>query len=97
MTESDERHDHDAIEYDEADWALDETVDEAEREKSTTTYLSIPTPVHDTVSTNSRVQNLPFPVILPQRRPGTKTRRFVRAYLQCLERCAFCKMPFYGF
>ena len=31
------------------------------------------------------MQKLPFPVIVPQRRPGTKTRGFVRAYAPILE------------
>ena len=80
VAESDGRYDHEVVEYDEADWALDETVDETEREDSTATRPDMPIPVHGAVSTKDRVRKLPFPVILPQRRPGTKTRGFVRAY-----------------
>lgn len=33
------------------------------------------------------VQRLPCPVIIPQRRPGSKSRGFVRAYAPVMERC----------
>lgn len=33
------------------------------------------------------VQRLPCPVIIPQRRPGTKSRGFVRAYAPVMEGC----------
>ena len=40
---------------------------------------------------------LPFPVILPQRRPGTKTRGFVRAYSPVLEESGVSQDAFLGF
>ena len=36
----------------------------------------------------SQCQRLPFPVIIPQRRPGSKGRGFVRAYAPVLGECA---------
>lgn len=52
---------------------------------------SVPELVHETMATmpeDAQVQiseRLPYPIIIPQRRPGTKWRGFARAYPPCLE------------
>lgn len=69
---------------DEADWALDDVVSESEAASEETS--EIPFAAIQTISTSptSAGHKLPFPVVLPQRRPGTKARGFVRAYAPVL-------------
>lgn len=43
------------------------------------------------------MQKLPFPIIVPQRRPGTKTRGFVRAYPPVLEETGISQETFLRF
>lgn len=75
--------------YDEANWALDEAADEGEdKEVASSNGKKSENPKERAGSkaTKSSNQKLPFPVILPQRRLGIKTRGFVRAYPPVLGR-----------
>lgn len=75
---------------DEEDWALDEAADpfsqqtsnEAHNVESETTVEEL---VQDSIVTHpqespNQPPRLQYPIIIPQRRPGTKTRGFARAY-----------------
>ncbi|KAI9810691.1 MAG: hypothetical protein M1827_006150 [Pycnora praestabilis] len=87
----------DGIECDEADWALDEAASETEemeldlpqekdnKEAGVHSVHRTPPARANAVSAKSAPSKLPFPVILPQRRPGTKSRGFVRAYAPVLQ------------
>ncbi len=80
----DENND-DIITRDEADWALDEASAETEEQDpsspdSTTLENPKAQPPAPSRSVSQTLPPIPFPIILPQRRPGTKTRGFVRAY-----------------
>lgn len=69
-------------EEDAQDWDLDEAVggeDAAASEAGPPSYL---TAISQTTTSTSR---LPFPIIIPQRRPGTKSRGFIRAYAPILD------------
>ncbi|KAF2463419.1 uncharacterized protein BDR25DRAFT_297942 [Lindgomyces ingoldianus] len=81
----------DRVQSDEQDWALDEAADPPDYETSEAhsrpaAERTISELVHDTVSiAPSQAQpspacQLPYPIVIPQRRPGTKTRGFARAY-----------------
>ena len=93
------------IERDEADWALDEAASETESKtySQVNTDLDESVPVRiETVNNNPRVQkaassSLPFPVVIPQRRPGTKARGFVRAYAPALDHAGIDQGMFLGF
>ena len=84
---------------DEADWALDEAAEDIvpERESSSVQLgeegsepsvealmAPIKSPAYTPMHQPSGKAALPFPVVLPQRRPRTKTRGFVRAYAPVL-------------
>ena len=94
----------DGIARDEVDWVLDEAaaedddkelaaVDETDTKNPQSQAL---TPRTATASISS-APRLPFPVILPQRRPGTKTRGFVRAYAPVLEETGIPQEAFLRF
>lgn len=85
---------------DEADWALDEAAAEGEDEdpaSSSEKEIGNPKEQADKVATKRSTPKLPFPVILPQRRPGTKARGFVRAYSPILEESGISQDAFLGF
>ena len=100
----------DGVDRDEADWALDEVAAEEDEdiEPVSTNEEDSENPEErpgkqaqasaagGTVSKSS-IQKLPFPVIVPQRRPGTKTRGFVRAYSPVLEGSGISQDAFLGF
>ncbi|RAH43044.1 uncharacterized protein BO95DRAFT_434289 [Aspergillus brunneoviolaceus CBS 621.78] len=73
------------VDHDELDWALDEkmTSDEEDEEGSNNNNNTHGNPTARAATTTRK--KLPFPVILPQRRPRTKTRGFVRAYAPVLQ------------
>jgi hypothetical protein len=83
--DSDVQHEYDE-QLDEENWALDEASGELATDESQlghtllieTSGLEIPT---------DHLRTLPYPVILPQRRPQTKSRCFVRAYAPLLGDC----------
>lgn len=91
------------IELDEADWALDEVVTagiDGETEADGAGYDGRERIEHSTngaTSSTRRQSRLPFPAILPQRRPGTKTRGFVRAYAPVLEDSGIDQAMFLSF
>jgi hypothetical protein len=85
-TDSHGFHDEHDEQLDEEDWALDEaSIELATDEKHAHPKLLIETPGLEIPSTSLRP--LPYPVILPQRRPQTKSRGFVRAYAPLLGEC----------
>lgn len=78
------------IETDETDWALDELTatpssEDDENIDSGFTILDSYKPA--TISNNKT--NLPYPIILPQRRPSTNTRSFIHAYAPVLSTHVF--------
>lgn len=78
----------DGIDKDEADWALDDAAHEIEGDEQEEHLLQkaiVPKTSSIITSKKHNSRSLPFPVIIPQRRPGTKTRGFVRAYAPILE------------
>lgn len=100
--------DYDSLEEDdEQDWELDEAAnppsyDEAMHEKQRS--ASVGTLVHEVmphVQASSAAivptARLPYPVIIPQRRPGTKGRGFVHAYAPDLEACGIDQTTFLKF
>ena len=54
-------------------------------------------PLSYTGSTATAPGALPYPVIIPQRRPGNKHRGFVRAYAPVLENCGIDQATFLDF
>ena len=83
-----DEHEGDDIGRDEADWALDEAAAEGEDQEPASSIERDPqerASAADRAALRSSKPKLPFPVILPQRRPGTKARGFVRAYSPVLE------------
>jgi hypothetical protein len=71
---------------DEEDWALDEASAELAGKEphyshAASSFAQAPT------MPRSAMKPLPYPVILPQRRPQTKSRGFVRAYAPLLGEC----------
>ncbi|KAI7280020.1 hypothetical protein KC345_g5049 [Hortaea werneckii] len=107
-SDSDDSSDLQFTDDDEEDWQLDEVVEdtrglpsyeESEREYRTTDQL-----VHDILLVNQAATGkpkakrpLPFPVILPQRRPRKKARGFVRAYAPVLDDCGIDQDTFLKF
>ena len=90
----------DGMGRDEADWALDEAAAEGEDEdpaSSNEKENESPKERAGNGATKKSMPKLPFPVILPQRRPGTKTRGFVRAYSPILEESGVSQDAFLGF
>lgn len=103
--------DDDGMGCDEADWALDEAAAEGEDmepppsseedngepdERLANKARAAAAAVSSAASKNS-IPRLPFPVIVPQRRPGTKTRGFVRAYPPVLEETGISQDVFLRF
>ena len=84
---------------DEADWALDEAAAEGEDEEPAVNNDDDikSSKGRDSAAAKKSTQKLPFPVILPQRRPGTKTRGFVRAYSPILQESGVSQDAFLGF
>lgn len=85
----------------EADWALDEAASETDEkagsgidrkgkgeglvaQETVQSRLLAKSKAHSRME-EAPVNKLPFPVIIPQRRPGTKARGFVRAYAPLLQ------------
>ena len=89
----------DGMGRDEADWALDEAAAEGEDEEPAVNNddENKNSKGRESAATKKSAQKLPFPVILPQRRPGTKTRGFVRAYSPILEESGVSQDAFLGF
>ncbi|KAK4696974.1 hypothetical protein P7C71_g1035, partial [Lecanoromycetidae sp. Uapishka_2] len=84
----------DGIERDEADWALDDAASEREGD-APPPYTARPAGGSNSKKTTS--YKLPFPVILPQRRPGTKARGFIRAYAPVLQDSSIDQDTFLNF
>ncbi|KAL1962342.1 hypothetical protein VTN77DRAFT_9755 [Rasamsonia byssochlamydoides] len=89
--DDDDNDDNDSIEDLEHDWEMDEEAsqpppyDEIEQEQQhlEQSSRSVAKLVHNVVASAAiptERNPLPFPVIIPQRRPGSKSRGFVRAY-----------------
>lgn len=92
-------------EEDAQDWDLDEAVageddgidgaptTASEGDNSLPSYLAaISTP-----APTATTPRLPFPIIIPQRRPGTKSRGFIRAYAPVLENSNLASTDFTSF
>ena len=100
---------HDGIERDEADWVLDEAVSATQgedpdsppppySEESVETLVRDIQPAKNGGATSKKgPTKLPFPVILPSRRPGSKSRGFVRAYAPVLEESGIDQEMFLSF
>lgn len=73
------------IETDETGWALDEltATPSSEDDEKINNSLTIPDSYKPATISNNKT-HLPYPIIIPQRRPSTKTRRFVHAYTPVL-------------
>ncbi|MCJ1436567.1 hypothetical protein MMC27_005947 [Xylographa pallens] len=104
----DDDDDDDDIEGDEADWALDEAAEaeepqpppysENDREETVENLVSSIRPAKGSLTpSKTTLFKLPFPVVLPQRRPGTKTRGFVRAYAPVLQESGIDQEMFISF
>ncbi|KAF2873247.1 hypothetical protein BDV95DRAFT_490249 [Massariosphaeria phaeospora] len=82
--------DNGRITGDERDWALDDAAEETFTQRPTE-EATIADLVHDTIPAPSSAHaanaqlRLAYPIIIPQRRPGTKARGFARAYAPDLE------------
>lgn len=99
----------DGVDRDEADWALDEAAADGEDDEAATRNEKDNEHIEERIANKARVSaasspvskkstpKLPFPVIVPQRRPGTKTRGFVRAYPPVLEETGISQDAFLGF
>ncbi|EON99223.1 putative fad binding domain protein [Phaeoacremonium minimum UCRPA7] len=74
----------DEADLDEQDWALDEVVASDDENDNLTEGAILAPPLYTMSEGKLTSRRLPFPVILPQQRPGTKTRGFVRAYAPVL-------------
>lgn len=93
---------------DEEDWALDEAAappeyEEYDSQNANAQNPSISTLVREVMPNPTPGQQeqpripLPYPVILPQRRPGTKRRGFIRAYAPDLAACGIDQDTFLRF
>ncbi|KAL8663569.1 MAG: hypothetical protein Q9202_003757 [Teloschistes flavicans] len=103
--------DDDNIEHDEVDWALDDAAEDTEPpldqkaggRGEEVSVESLVTGIPKTKNENfnrkdiAPVDRMPYPVIIPQRRPGTKSRGFVRAYAPVLEEHNIDQDTFLGF
>lgn len=89
------------LEEDEAAWELDEAIERSdsrdEEDESQQTVVAVNELVRQVVESNKQAlaaapqferSALPFPVVLPQRRPRKKARGFVRAYAPLLGECS---------
>ncbi|KAL8991808.1 MAG: hypothetical protein Q9169_007632 [Polycauliona sp. 2 TL-2023] len=79
---------------DAADWALDEAAAKIEEHNE---KEDIARAAAATSPRPSTAERLPFPVIIPQRRPKTKSRGFIRAYAPVLESKDLSQGMFLGF
>ena len=88
--------DSEDLDDDDADWALDEAaaeVDAADQQDTDTVMesadgiASLFLTTHSLRKSSRPLTRLPQPVILPQRRPKTLSRGFVRGYAPVLEEC----------
>lgn len=93
---------------DEAEWALDEAqeramgpppaYDEVERQESGNKQERLAEGVLKLAApASASTKRIPYPVILPQRRPRDKGRGFVRAYAPVLENCGIPQNAFMTF
>ncbi|KAI6870114.1 hypothetical protein KC338_g3177 [Hortaea werneckii] len=107
-SDSDDSSDLQSTDDDEEDWQLDEVVEDARGlpsyEESETEYRTTDQLVQDILLVNQAAtgkpkakRQLPFPVILPQRRPRKKARGFVRAYAPVLGDCGIEQDTFLKF
>ncbi|KAI7477969.1 hypothetical protein KC357_g4449 [Hortaea werneckii] len=107
-SDSDDGSDLHSTEDDEEDWKLDEAVEDARGlpsyEESETEHRTTDQLVHDILLVHQAGTEepktkhpLPFPVILPQRRPRKKARGFVRAYAPVLDDCGIEQDTFLKF
>ncbi|KAI6909417.1 hypothetical protein D0869_03447 [Hortaea werneckii] len=107
-SDSDDSSDLQSMEDDEEDWRLDEAVEDTRGlpsyEESETEYRTTDQLVHDILLVNQAAAEkpkakrpLPYPVILPQRRPRKKARGFVRAYAPVLDDCGIDQETFLKF
>jgi hypothetical protein len=97
--DGDERHGDD-----EEQWDLDDAVEE---QLAHTPSEDEPVPDYNVLVDNfmrahappayAQTGKLPFPVIIPQRRPRDKTRGFIRAYAPVLENCGIDQQMFLDF
>ena len=97
------------MDRDEADWALDEAAAEGEDKKPASSNEKDNENPEERLNNKARasaasngpsrisMQKLPFPVIVPQRRPGTKSRGFVGAYEPVLEEIGISPEAFLRF
>lgn len=90
-------------EDDEREWILDEAASppaydelDAERVRSASVTTLVREVMPDSTASVSHAR-LPYPVILPQRRPGTHTRGFIRAYAPDLVTCGIDQDTFLRF
>lgn len=103
------KEEENGIERDEANWALDEATLEIEEvepfppyeNKTLETVEATIQNIHPTKggapSSKHAPYKLPFPVILPQRRPGTKARGFFRTYAPVLQESGIDQEMFLSF
>ena len=105
---SDDGDDAGPIDNDEHEWELDDTVHELSTRDSPPTYghtastrrADVDTLVAGFMAGHEQRQGmgeLPCPVIIPQRRPGSKSRGFVRAYAPVLNDCGIDEKTFMDF
>jgi hypothetical protein len=93
------------IELDEKEWALDDVVADDDDDSPAASSSNPPAsyrlsarPISAGASKQLPKNNrLPFPVIIPQRRPGTKTRGFVHAYAPILSDFSLPQNTFLSF
>lgn len=91
----------DNVRSDEADWALDEAAAKYEHQPNTILPAVFtekdPQKANVAPRKDDTEQTLPFPVVIPQRRPGTKSRGFVRAYAPVLDMKGLSQDTFLSF
>lgn len=109
----DSEYDFSSEEDDEQDWANDEAVNppayeevpayghvvkpDVKRSVSVGTLVSQVVPEYSPSAEMVNTTRLPYPVIIPQRRPGTKGRGFVNAYAPVLEASGIDQTTFLTF
>lgn len=91
-----ENGEYDSETPDAADWALDDAAADF-NENGVMNSTTKPEATQETSPNIAVSEPLPFPIIIPQRRPGTKSRGFVRAYTLVLESKGFTQDIFLGF
>ncbi|KAK8211600.1 hypothetical protein M8818_003255 [Zalaria obscura] len=95
----DEAEGDEAEDNDEEDWRLDEAIappdyETAVAEDENAAQEDEPLP---TLPAPGERYMLPYPVVMPQRRPGTKERGFIRAYAPDLAHCGIDEASFMQF